>query len=167
MRNFRSQFRTPLVLVAVILLSSCVGSVMQSSLMPQDRAAAVAALPPPSPTVLYAQGTAGITTTSSSFTVIPGMVLNLPPASASQKHALLTFNAPSALSNVQCLFNVVVGGSIVARQDLVTGGAQTTSNIVVRVPLGSAGQPANVQWSTTSSSCMISIFYSFSALLTA
>lgn len=167
MRNIGSRSLTPLSLLAAFLLTSCVGAVVQSTFLPQDRFAAVAALQPAGPAVLYKQGTAGITTTSATPATIPGLTFTLPPASANSKHALLTFNAPSAQANVQCLFNVVVAGATVARQDLVTNGAQTTSNIVVLVPLKGASQPAEVQWSTTSTSCTISIFYSFSALLTA
>jgi hypothetical protein len=166
MTNARSRLLTPIALVAGFLLTSCVGAVVQSSFLPQDRGAAIASLQPAAASVLYKQATAGVTTTSAAFTVIPGMALTLPAASSTFKHALLTFNAPSAQSNVQCEFNVVVAGGVVARQDLVTSGGQTTSNIVVLVPLKPSTQPANVQWATTSSSCMVSIFYSFSAILT-
>jgi hypothetical protein len=159
------------------MLSSCVGAVVQSSLVPQDRSAALAGSASqiyPARTALYVQGTTNTGTTSNTDQAIPGMSIMLPAATTTLHNALITFSAPTtyAAQGADCVFTIYNGSNATSASsesyDTNTAYALFTStSIVVRIPLSTTAQNILAEYRTaTSGQCTIAHFYSLSAILT-
>ena len=160
---------TPALLVVALMLSSCVGAAVQSMLMPQTHNAAYAgesAFASPAD-VLYAQGTALLTTTSGTNQPISGMILSLPAATTTEKHALVTFDATSTFPQNSCNFTIYTGTVATAAvgQNTSSVGAVMPMNIAIRLPLKSTKQTITVDWNSGGQTCQILDFYSLSAVI--
>jgi hypothetical protein len=174
MRRIARLLTAPLLIAFGLMLSSCVGAVVQS-LVPHDRNAALAdfSTSPAAVQALYAQGTATNTISFSADQAIPGMAITLPAATTSVHHALVTFSvsATSQVGGGACNFTIYSGSTKTAATGTVYPGTASSTFIpltmVERVGLTSTTQKISVDWNNGGSgSCTIREFYSFSAILT-
>jgi len=164
-----SRLFSPMIFGAALVLSSCVGAIVQTTLLPKDSGRAIASSPPTKRQALYVQSTSLCCYYNGSYAPIPGMSLVLPAATIGLHNALVTFNAPTvtASTNGVCELAIFNGSSAIATME---SGPSTgvepsylTANIVVQVPLTSASQTVTVD---EANYCTLTQFYSFSALLT-
>lgn len=176
MRRVFSSLTAPVLLAVALLLSSCVGAVVQSSLVPHDRGAALAdfATQPSGVRALYAQGTAGVSypPLSSGDQPIPGMSITLPVATTGAHNALVTFSASTTYpqSGATCTFTIYNGSSKTSAVGATYNPAAAISYIpmtlVERIALTTTTQKLAVEWNNGGTGfCSLSNFYSLSAIL--
>ncbi|HLI96959.1 MAG TPA: hypothetical protein VKT72_12860 [Candidatus Baltobacteraceae bacterium] len=174
MRRLYRLLSAPIFIVVGLLLSSCVGAVVQT-LVPHDRGAALAdfAIQPAAVQAVYAQATATLSTTTSTDQPIPGMAITLPAATTSAHHALVTFSASATIPNssAACNFTIYNGSSKTSALGTVYNPQVSSSwipmTMVERIALTSATQKLSVDWNNGGAgTCFIRQFYSLSALLT-
>ena len=112
MRDIARSIIAPVVVAVGLMLSSCVGAAVETSLVPHDRSAALADLAtmPASTPLFYAQGTASLSTTSNMDQALPGLAITLPAATTNGHHALVTFSASVTYpqSPAACNFTIYV-----------------------------------------------------------
>jgi hypothetical protein len=175
MRRFVRSLTAPVAIAIGLILSSCMGAVVQSTFVPNDRGVALAgsAALQYAKTALYAQGTAPFTTTSGTDQAIPGLSLTLPAATTSVHNALVTFSAGATYpqGSGYCYFTIYNGTTATSARAATSDSSPYPSyipaNIVARIPLASATQIITVDVNNQNSgTCWMGIFYSLSAILT-
>ena len=174
MRLISRSFTAPALLVVALVLSSCVGTVVQSAFVPQDRSAAAAgsASIGGARTALYVQSTATVSTSSSADSAIPGMSITLPAATTSLHNALVTFSAGGAGGNGYCQFKIYSGTTPTSATAFIIDSYTAYStivpaNLVERIPLTTTTQDITVDYNNQNNgTCTVYLFYSLSAILT-
>ena len=175
MHDLARSITAPVVVAVGLMLSSCVGAAVETSLVPHDRGAALAdsaTLPAGAP-LFYAQATTSLSTTSNMDQAIPGMAITLPAATTSGHHALVTFSASVTYpqSPAACNFTIYIGSKKTSATGTTYDPSVSISNIpitiVERILLTSTPQNISVDWNNGGGGrCFLERFYSLSGLVT-
>ncbi len=123
------------------------------------------------PHSLYAQSTATVTTSSTSWTPIAGMQFTLPPARPGARFALVTLNLPNTAglsSGATCSYAIFAGSTELG---VATGLELESTTVVSKVALTSSSQTIAGEFELAGSfgsqaGCEVKTYYSLSAILT-